>query len=143
MIRIAKLTDYGVRMMALIAANPKRVFQAREIAENLSITLPTVSKLLKTLVKKELLISHRGANGGYELQCSPQHTTVLDMVHALEGPIAITECNLAQDECKSTTSCHVKAPWVQINQVITRALQSVTLSDLVHTPRHLQVETVA
>lgn len=131
MVRITKLTDYGVMIMAFMAGNPLRLFQAREIAEQTSLAQPTVSKLLKKLTKHRLLTSHRGSNGGYHLACNPAKITIADLIDALEGPIAITECNLGHDHCATASLCSVKSPWQRINQVITRALQSVKLTDLV------------
>lgn len=133
MVRITKLTDYGVILMAFMANNPSRLFQAREIAQHTAIALPTVSKLLKKLVKHKLLVSERGTNGGYLLNCIPEKITVADLVTVLEGPIAITECNLGHDYCATASSCTVKTPWLRINQAITTALQSIRLSEL-HSP---------
>lgn len=133
MIRITKLTDYGMVILASMAEKPGVLLQAREIAEQTHIALPTVAKLLKKLTKNRLLISHRGANGGYLLAFTPDKITIADVVHALEGPIAITECNLGHDYCSTAVQCAIKAPWLRINQLITNTLQTIKLSDLAHT----------
>lgn len=133
MVRITKLTDYGMVIMAFMASYPSRVFQAREIAEYTTVAQPTVSKLLKKLTKSHLLISHRGTKGGYHLASTPETVSVADLVQALEGPIAITECSLGHDYCPTETLCTIRAPWLRINQVITDALQSIKLSDLART----------
>lgn len=135
MVRISKLTDYGVLIMAYMTnmamTEQSRLFQAREISQQTSIGLATVSKLLKTLAKHKLLNSHRGVNGGYSLSYSSDLITVLDLIHALEGPLAITECNLGHDYCPTQSQCAVRAPWQHINQVIKEALASVKLKDLI------------
>lgn len=131
MVRISKLTDYGMVIMAFMAKEPSRLFQAREIAAETEITYPTVSKLLKKLSKNKFLSSNRGIQGGYQLAISPKDISVADLVQALEGPIAITECNLGHDHCVSETNCGIRAPWLRINAVITNALSSIRLSDLV------------
>lgn len=136
MVRISKLTDYGIIIMVCIARHAAGILQTREIAENTGLALPTVSKLLKKLTQHQLLTSHRGTHGGYSLACTPQNITVADLVSALEGPIAITECNLAHSHCATETQCTVKTPWQRINQAITTALQAVHLSDLISTPAH-------
>lgn len=130
MVRITKLTDYGVMIMAFMASEPSRLFQAKEIAEHTHIAPPTVSKLLKKLTKSKLLASERGTNGGYLLACEPKNITVAELVNALEGPIAITECSLGHDHCSSAQNCPVKTPWLKINHAITNALQSIKLFDL-------------
>jgi FeS assembly SUF system regulator len=129
-VRISKLTDYGVVIMAFMAGEPLRLFQAKEIAEHTAIAQPTVSKLLKKLTKNKLLHSARGTHGGYILASEPKDITVAMLVNALEGPIAITECSLGHDYCVSAPQCSVKTPWLRINQAITNALQSVKLNDL-------------
>ena len=129
--RIAKLTDYGVIIMAFMANAPTRLFQSREIAEQVAVAQPTVAKLLKKLTQSKLLISHRGANGGYHLAQPPEKITIADLISALEGPIAITECNMGHDYCATAMLCTVKTPWLKINQIVTRALQSITLSELI------------
>ncbi len=126
-------------IMAFMAGSPLRQFQAREIAEQVSISQPTVSKLLKRLAKHQLLTSQRGSNGGYHLACNPAKITIADLIDALEGPIAITECNLGHDHCSSAPLCTVKSPWQRINQVITNALQSVKLADLIHQQTPIRV----
>ena len=133
MIRISKLTDYGLVLMAHMAALPSAAhFQAREIAKQTRISLPTVSKLLKLLTKHEFLSSERGAKGGYKLAKLPALITVADFITSLEGPIAITECNMNHAHCKTEKSCAIRAPWQRINKVITTALSGIKLSDLIN-----------
>ncbi len=134
MVRISKLTDYGVMIMAFMAGHPAKLFQAREIAQRTTVAQPTVAKLLKKLTKNHLLISQRGTHGGYHLACDPEKISVADLVDALEGPIAITECSLGHDYCPTATHCSVKSPWLRINHTITNALQAIKLSDLSSTP---------
>lgn len=126
--------------MAFMACNPLRLFQAREVADQTAIALPTVSKLLKKLAKHKLLVSHRGTHGGYLLAQSPENITVADLVQALEGPIAITECSLGHDHCPTETLCSTRIPWLQINQVITAALQSIKLANFVGVPPSHQTD---
>jgi FeS assembly SUF system regulator len=119
-------------IMAFMAREPVRLFQAREIAEYTNIALPTVSKLLKKLTKSALLISERGKSGGYLLSCPPSEITVAALIQTLEGPIALTECNLAQAQCKTESVCAIRTPWLHINRVIISALGTIKLSDLAH-----------
>lgn len=131
MVRITKLTDYAMVVLALMAAQPLRLFQAREIAEQTTLPPTTVSKLLKNLTKNKFLRSERGAAGGYRLEVDPEQISIADLIDALEGPLAITECNLGHDHCRSETHCSLRTPWIRINHIITRALASITLSDLI------------
>jgi DNA-binding IscR family transcriptional regulator len=65
MIRLSKLADYGIVLLSYMAGDTSTVHTARDLAEASSLRLPTVSKILKALARSELLVSHRGANGGY------------------------------------------------------------------------------
>jgi FeS assembly SUF system regulator len=137
MVRIAKLTDYALVILAHMAREGDRLFNAREIASHTHIAQPTVSKLLKNLAKKEFLLSERGALGGYRLKKSPETITVVDLIETLEGPIAITECNLGDAACPTQAKCSIRTPWLHINQVLTEALSTIKLSDLIK-PSHIK-----
>ena len=139
MVRITKLTDYGVLIMAFLANSPNNWVQAREIAAQTAIALPTVAKLLKKLAKSRLITSQRGTTGGYHLSCDPQAISIADLVNTLEGPIAITECNLGHEYCVTAAHCSAKTPWLKINQAITQALGSIKLSDFIATTIPSQV----
>lgn len=117
-------------IMAFLASEPARLFQAREVSLHTQVSLPTVSKLLKKLTKHKLLVSERGSQGGYYLALSPKDITIADLVQLFEGPIAITECNLGHDQCVTESLCTLRTPWLTINQAITNALKTVKLSDL-------------
>ena len=72
MIRISRLTDYGIVLMSHLAAHGDRVHNANEVAAEAHLPLPTVSKLLRLLAKEGLLESHRGVKGGYGLAGRPR-----------------------------------------------------------------------
>ena len=133
MLRISKLTDYGTVLLAHLAANRDNVCSAADVAAATGIALPTVSKLLKSLAKSGLVTSTRGANGGYELSRSPREISAADVIDALEGPVSITECSSIDSLCEHEGVCSVGGAWQRINVAIRRALNDVTLSDLLRT----------
>ena len=87
MLRISKLTDYGTLILAHMAGLPDRVHSAAGLAEALGLGLPTVSKVLKTLGRHALVISQRGAHGGYLLSRPPAQISVADVIRAVDGPL--------------------------------------------------------
>src|SRR5437868_6650848 len=94
MVRLGKLTDYGMLLMSCFArSQPGTLRSARDLAEEARLPLPTVSKLLKELLHSGLLVSHRGFQGGYSLAKDPAEISLAEIVSALEGPIALTECS--------------------------------------------------
>ena len=108
MMRINKLTDYGIVVMTRIAdMDQSRVHTAREISEDTKIPLPTVTRLLKTLSGKGLLDSQRGSQGGYSLSRSSKDISVANIIETFEGPIALTECSTNACECSYETKCSV------------------------------------
>lgn len=135
MIRLAKLTDYGIALMTHMARAAATSVSARELAEATQIPLPTVSKLLKSLGVAGLLHSQRGVHGGYSLTRAPSVITVADVVEALEGSIALTDCGtgaapMPAHECSVEHVCRVKPHWQKINGVVRRALTQLTLADM-------------
>jgi FeS assembly SUF system regulator len=130
-LRISKLTDYGTVLLAHLAANQATVQSAAEVAAATGIALPTVSKLLKSLARADLVISTRGAHGGYRLSRPPQDISAADVIDALEGPVSITECSASDGDCEHEGVCSVGGAWQRINVAIRQALQDVTLNDLV------------
>jgi len=131
MLRMSRLTDYGIVLLAQLAASPEPVpHNARELATATHLPLPVVSKVLKGLARQGLLASHRGAKGGYSLARRPDEISVAEVIAAVEGPIALTECSVGPGHCTQEPLCQVREPWYRINQVIQRALDQFPLSEL-------------
>ena len=134
MVRLGKLTDYGLVLMTCIARSegaPLRT--ARELAQESRLPLSTVSKLLKELLQSGLLVSHRGIRGGYVLARPPQEISVLEIIAAMEGPMALTECSTeVSGLCNLESGCPIKSNQQIINQAIRGVLEKVTLFDLAH-----------
>ncbi len=138
MIRLGKLTDYGLVLMTHIAQNHDRLLHtARDLAGESRLPLPTVSKLLKELLQGGLLVSHRGIKGGYTLARAPLEISVAEIIAVLEGPIALTECSTdISGLCDLEPCCPIKNNQRVISQAVRGALDNVMLSDLIQ-PLHL------
>lgn len=137
MIRLSKLADYGIVLLSHVAARPHEVCTTRDLAKISGLPLPTVSKVMKSLCRGGLVQSQRGVKGGYLLAKAAQDISVVDMIAAIDGPIAITECSTAQvGACELETACPVRSNWQRINHVVVRALSGLTLEHMkvpVHT----------
>jgi FeS assembly SUF system regulator len=130
MLRLSKLTDYAIVILSLMAKE-SRTLAAMEIATATGISLPTVSKILKLLVNANVLMSVRGAKGGYGLADAAHKISVASVISAMEGPIALTECSISQQGCEQASGCDIHANWNVINQTIQNALESVSLADMI------------
>ena len=131
MIRLSRLTDYGIVLMAHLAEDEGATRNAREAAEATRLPLPVVSKILKTLARGGLLVSQRGSKGGYTLARPAAEIRVPEMIAVLEGPIHLTDCTQHPGACAQEAGCQVRAPWQRINAAVHAALANVTLADLV------------
>lgn len=129
MFKLGKLTDYGTVLMTALAIEPGRVQNVQELAASTHLAGPTVAKLLKLLGKAGLVESLRGAHGGYRLARSPEQITVAQIVSALEGPIALTECAVHRG-CGIESHCGVRSHWRVINDAIRSALDAVSLAQM-------------
>ena len=160
MLRISKLTDYGLVLLAHFAEAAQAAEAARENAEAVQaaeaargnagaagletatrnaremseatlLPYPAVSKILKNLAQEELLVSQRGAKGGYALSRPPREIRVHDIIEALEGPIALMACSAGPGHCDQESTCRIRDPWLRINEAVRKALAEITLADLV------------
>ena len=130
MLRVSRLTDYATVVMTCIAAHPADVLSTAQIADETYLELPTVSKLLKALGHAGLVESFRGVNGGYRLARPAGVISLAEIVEALEGPIGMTECGVADGQCDREAMCSVRGSWQRINSVLERTLRGISLADM-------------
>jgi len=134
-IRLSRLTDYGIVLMVQLARSADAgARNARQLAAETELPVPVVSKVLKALARAGLLTSQRGSKGGYALARPANAITVPEMITALEGPISLTACSVHPGACSQAPSCDVREPWQQINAAVHGALEKITLADLATPP---------
>ena len=129
MLRLGKLADYGLLITTHLA---KCELQAttEEVSIALKIPMATVRKLMKLLVDADIVISQRGAKGGYRLAMSPENINVTQVIQAVGGPINITECCDNSYSCNKKDSCDLISNWQFINDVVIKQLNQISLSDM-------------
>jgi FeS assembly SUF system regulator len=133
MIRMTRLTDYGIVLLAYFARHHEgEVRSARDVAAESHLPLPTVSKVLKLLARKGLLTAQRGVKGGFKLARRPNEISVSEIITALERPIAITACTESAGLCDLEQLCPSRSTWRRVNQVVRDALGHITLAEIVH-----------
>jgi FeS assembly SUF system regulator len=129
MLRISRLTDYATVILASLGGGA--LASAADIALRTRIGLPTVSKLLKELQHAGLVRSVRGAHGGYQLARPATDISAADIIDAVEGPVALTECASGSGVCGIETTCMVGHSWQRVSLAIRRALTEISLTDLI------------
>jgi FeS assembly SUF system regulator len=129
---MSKQADYGLVLMTQFLRYPEQgaSLSARELALDAGLPLPMASKILKLLTREGLLVSHRGANGGYSLSRAPDRITVSEILRATEGPLAMTECLESEGECRQEEICPVRTNWEKINLAVQNVLDRISLSDM-------------
>lgn len=135
MFRLSKLADYGIVIMTHLARTAGRQQAAPEVAMATHVPLPTVAKILKALARAGLVVSCRGAHGGYGLARDPSSVSVAEVIEALEGPIALTSCIEPgqSDLCGIESLCLARANWQRINHAIRDALGGISVAEMAST----------
>jgi len=131
MIRLSRLADYGVVLACQMAVKADRCHNAFDLAAATGLPAPTVSKLLAALARAGVLMSQRGAKGGYRLARAPEAITAADIVSAVDGPIALTVCiEHGAGACDVESLCPTRRGWRRINDAVRDAMKSVSLAEL-------------
>lgn len=130
MLRISKMTDYATVILARLAIAPQRQFTAAQLAEQTRLAQPTVSKVLKLLLRRGLLHSTRGLHGGYRLARPAGEITAAQILDALEGPVALIECARHVHHCSIESTCGVGRAWQRVSVALRRVLEEITLVEL-------------
>jgi FeS assembly SUF system regulator len=130
--RLSNMADYAVVVMSAASRHCGGLrTSATELASETGIALPTVQKLVSILTKGGLLRSVRGAGGGIQLGRPAAAITLADIIEAVEGPIAMTNClNATTCSCAIEPDCNMKPHWAIVNNAVRSALSDVSLSSL-------------
>jgi Rrf2 family cysteine metabolism transcriptional repressor len=145
--------EYGVRLLVELGRHGNEVpVSLKAIAEAEGLPLAYLERIVALLKKAALVESTRGAHGGYRLARPASEIEMLDVVQALEGPIAPMECFyelpdgrvLCSHESDGDRACATKLLWTRVHGGITKALAGTTLADLVEfAEQHSAREPVA
>ncbi|MGH7003853.1 MAG: SUF system Fe-S cluster assembly regulator [Alphaproteobacteria bacterium] len=137
MLRLNRITDYAIVVLAQMAREPQRLVTAPHLAHDSGVPLPTVAKVMKDLAREGLLVSERGAHGGYRLARAPGEITVLEIIRALEGPVSLAACvDGTEGNCDVEALCPMRGNWDRVNRAIRGALESVSLAEMAVPPKH-------
>lgn len=134
MLKLSKITDYGLLAAVYLARHGGRTVAAREIAQFYSLPLPVIAKVLKTLHEESVIESQRGAGGGYAFTGDSDRVTLGRLIEVFEGPWNLLECESLDDEghavCSIRSCCPSRSFIGGINRTIKDAFDRVTLADL-------------
>ena len=153
MLRLTKKADYGLMALKYLAeqaagsrnpdlqtaadlsiASAPHPASAKEIADAYHIPPQLLAKILQTLARAGLLISHAGTNGGYALARPAAEVSAFEVIRAIDGPLFITSCITIHGTCDLDSHCTIKEPLRKVNDSIKDLLSAIHISDLAETP---------
>ena len=130
--KLNRMTDYAIVVLGVLARQQGEILATAQLAELTGLKQPTVAKVAKTLVTAGLLDTQRGVHGGYRLARQASIISLVQIVEAMEGPIAVNDCvNGAQEPSFVNNCCFVSQNWNRVNLAIRNALDDVSLEDLI------------
>lgn len=131
MLRLSRLTDYAVVVLARMGEGASPLLSAPGLAARTGLPEPTVAKVLKILAQAGIVEGLRGARGGYRLSRPLSAIPLAEVIVAFDGPIALTACvDGHTGVCDSETLCPVRGRWDPVNQAIRSALSAITVAEL-------------
>ena len=133
MITVNRLTDYATLILCEMAHDNNAIISAQYLSKKIKMGKATVVKILKLLTKKGLCKSYSGSTGGYKLDKKTSDITVLDIIQAIEGNVALTLCGMGKDNiCTYKTECKVKHGWNKLNKLFIENVKNFTIQDFIN-----------
>jgi len=136
MLRLTKKADYGLMALKYLAEQPagstldSAPASAKDIADAYHIPPQLLAKILQTLARAGLLVSHAGTNGGYALARPASEISAFEVIRAIDGPLFITSCITIHGTCDLAGHCTIKEPLRKVNDSIKDLLSGIRISDL-------------
>lgn len=129
--RMSRLADYAIVLLTHMTAQRSRLYTAIDLSGETGLPAPTVSKVLALLARRGIVSSLRGVKGGYGLTRDPREVRVSEIIEAIDGPIAITDCQTAAGApCEVERLCPSRRGVHHVAAAIQAALDGITLADL-------------
>lgn len=129
--QLTRAADYAVRVMIHLAGLPPETRASRaELAAAAECPEQFLSKVLQSLSRAGLVISHRGNTGGFELSSAHRNASVLEIVEAIEGPLRLNLCLTSDHACDRQGWCPAHGVWVQAQVAMVSVLQGAYIGEL-------------
>jgi Rrf2 family transcriptional regulator, iron-sulfur cluster assembly transcription factor len=127
--------EYAIRAMTYLARRPVGEITALHgVGVEQDIPESFLAKIFQSLVHAGLVVSQRGAHGGFSLARPPAEITVREIVEAVDGPIALNGCVLWPEDCRRSGDCRMHEVWILAQERMMDVLGQVTLAELAPVP---------
>ena len=127
---LARKGDYSIRAVPDVTRNEGYRTKTREIADAMDIPARYLTQILASLVAHGILRATAGPAGGYVLAKPPEDISLLEVVEAAEGPIALDECVLKGGRCEWDDICPIHVPWARAQNAFRDQLAGTSFADL-------------
>jgi len=128
--QITRQADYAIRCVLYLSQCRGEVKVVDEIARAKSIPRVFLSKILQKLTKAGIVRSYRGVKGGFELARRPRDISLLDVIEAIDGPVALNICAIDKKMCSLSNTCSVHPVWVKLRRELERRLREYNFERL-------------
>ncbi|MBI4848529.1 MAG: Rrf2 family transcriptional regulator [Nitrospirae bacterium] len=132
---VTRKADYAVRCVLHLSKYPEQVVSVNDIAKAMHIPKSFLAKILQRLVRKNIVMSIRGVNGGFQLSRNPKDINLLEVIEAIQGVTAANICALDSKKCRLSSTCSVHPVWVGIRKEIEKRLREWSFSRLAEAKR--------
>lgn len=130
--QITRQADYALRAMYYLARlEPNQRAATSQIAEEQRIPPSFLAKIISQLSIAGLIHTSRGAHGGVTLARPPEEITILEVVEAIDGPIALNECTYSKDACPFGDDCPIRPLWCEAQDQLVEKLRNTTFGSFV------------
>jgi len=128
---VTRETDYAVRCVLYLAESDDQIANVTEVSRKMHIPKTFLAKIFQKLSRAGIVESIRGMNGGFRLSKRPSAISLLDVMHAIQGPLGINVCAVNSKKCSRSSTCSVHPVWVELRKEVDRRLQEQTIGKLV------------
>jgi Rrf2 family protein len=128
--QITRETDYAIRCVYYLAGKLGNVTMVDEISKEMHVPKSFLAKILQKLSKASLVKSYRGVKGGFALAHHPAEINLLQVIEAIDGPVAMNKCAMDKTICSFSATCSVHPVWIEIRKEVEKILRRKNFEDL-------------
>ncbi len=128
--QITRETDYAIRCVDYLSGKWGSVTMVDEISRERCVPKSFLAKILQKLTKAGIVRSYRGVKGGFELTRPPKEITLLDVIEAIQGPVAMNVCAIDEGMCGFSSTCVIHPVWIEIRQKVEKMLRKNNFESL-------------
>jgi len=130
-VHISAKSEYAMRALLTLAAEPTSAMTADRLAAAQSMPVKFLENILLELRRGGLVLSQRGAEGGYRLARSAADITAADVLRVVDGPLAEVRGGRPETATYEGPAAHLQEVWVAARASLRSVLEQVTLADIV------------